>query len=311
MTKQGQTVEWNDLNRKDSHPMVYVGLGGHASYPKPGETDWPPIESHRGNGEKFIPKDDQVHYLPRVGNDSAPDWLRYPGHWGVLDLPGGETKIAGISFGGNDGPRGPVFQDFDINFGKESTGRAERWLDPWAFAKDTHDETGGTAYLGGNDSYESIDEVTVNFSVWKDGSRDESGEIDPNKHTYFIIHGYRGTGGNIDNEFEPDEWIADIASAIKSNKSEENSDPNVIIVDWQEGSEAEYRVAVRNSYTIGETIAEYINTQIYDSEEEKYYKYDPKKITLIGHGIGAHIAGDAGAESVSYTHLTLPTKVTV
>ena len=91
--------------------MVYVGLGGHASYPQPGATWWPAYayEYHRGNGEKFIPDSDNVHYLPRVGNDNAPDWLRYSGRWGDEDL-----KNDGVgNTDGDTAPRGPAFLDLE------------------------------------------------------------------------------------------------------------------------------------------------------------------------------------------------------
>lgn len=120
----GIAIPWWRLNTWEGRPRVYVGLGGHASYPHAGETSWlGAMESHRGDGHIFLQY--PVIPLPRAGDleaDSEWDWLLYPGHWGRLDIGG----ILGV---GDDGPPGPVFLDIATGFPP-----GLRWFDPWAWA---------------------------------------------------------------------------------------------------------------------------------------------------------------------------------
>lgn len=135
-TDGGQIVPWENLTRTGNQPHVFVGLGGHASYPNSGITNWPNPdisaisnpqvpEYHRGNYTSIEPP---VQYLPRVGSGpdsedgNVPEWLLFPGKWGEQNE--GETAI--LSFG-NDGPPGPVFQEQGFEVGL-------RWLDPWLWS---------------------------------------------------------------------------------------------------------------------------------------------------------------------------------
>ena len=115
----GETVCWPlvELNAGGG-PLVFVGLGGHASYPESGMTFWvtpalpDPIrpEYHRG----FLPVvTAPAQYLGRVGGEAAANWLLYPGTWG-----------ANVSGPGNAAPSGPAFQP-------HGDARGLRWLDPW------------------------------------------------------------------------------------------------------------------------------------------------------------------------------------
>ena len=127
------------MEKRNSHPSVYVGLGGHASYPFPGITSWsePPfddlkyednLELHKGyfsDEESTLtgtPTNEPVYYLPHGGTlDLNHDykWLLYSGEWG------------------EDGkaPRGLIFQDVDVGHPRNS-GIGDRWLDPWEWSKD-------------------------------------------------------------------------------------------------------------------------------------------------------------------------------
>ena len=67
----GQNVSWSDIQRNQTHPLVYVGLGGHASYPFPGATmvanvDRPYFEMHNGNGQRFVPSQRTITTLQRI-----------------------------------------------------------------------------------------------------------------------------------------------------------------------------------------------------------------------------------------------------
>ena len=133
----GETVYWPQLQTSSDgfHPVVYVSLGGHASYFDTGtESAYIPSpiipqrydEFHRGFGSFLSPA---AQYVPRLGerpaiDDSNPftlnDWLLFPGQWGRSD-------IGGLLTFGDTGPQGFVFQSLGFGAGK-------RWLDPWGWS---------------------------------------------------------------------------------------------------------------------------------------------------------------------------------
>jgi hypothetical protein len=138
----GDTIAWDRAILSDStRPNVFVGLGGHASYPFPGQTAWrrsllsTTTEYHRGNESTFDPMPDQVEYLPRVGTKRVADWQLYPGLWGRTN-DGTPTRDSD----GDDAPLGPVFIDpFAEVFCllcNEQPDYGQRWLRPWAWAND-------------------------------------------------------------------------------------------------------------------------------------------------------------------------------
>ncbi len=135
----GVTVPWDRLNRlldadgrQGDRTHVFVGLGGHATYPGPGETQWA-FDSEVHNGDfaaaqgRETDRNVQVDLLNRAGDDDAPEWLLYPGYWGVQGL--GE----GCTFGafGRSGPRGPMYLSCGFDPG-------QRWLNPWQWAAGFH-----------------------------------------------------------------------------------------------------------------------------------------------------------------------------
>ena len=121
----GDRAAWQNLAIVDgTRPPVFVGQGGHASYPVAGVSYWPLPESHLGG---FVQSDVTTVYLPRLGaidpdgaDDHTWDWLVYPGRWGRKD-------IGGLLAVGDDGPPGPVFLAGGFAPGT-------RWLDPWTWA---------------------------------------------------------------------------------------------------------------------------------------------------------------------------------
>lgn len=134
----GQKIPWREVeNQVNHHPEVYVGLGGHASYPQEGCSKWPTgIEYHNGGKEVNV---SQVILLPRAGNAISTGvwtinepwaWLLYSGHWG-------DPRQCTNNFGScGSAPRGPIFLDSDIANLFSSSGRGERWIDPWSWAED-------------------------------------------------------------------------------------------------------------------------------------------------------------------------------
>ncbi|MCU0524971.1 MAG: VWD domain-containing protein [Elainella sp. Prado103] len=139
----GQKIPWAQVEKTNNHPEVYVGLGGHASYPKAGCSEWPNVASNSPfkyyneyhNGGK--PVHTWVINLPRVKeipleewHPSKPwAWLLYPGFWGE---PNQCTDNAG-GIGCPSAPRGPVFLDLDIEL-VQNSGSGRRWVDPWGWA---------------------------------------------------------------------------------------------------------------------------------------------------------------------------------
>lgn len=100
--------------------------------------------------------------------------------------------------------------------------------------------------------------------------------FDPKKKTKFIIHGF------IDTPLS--NWVGDMRDElIKAD------DMNVIVVDWAGGSLPLYTQATANTRLVGLELGYFINHII------KNYTVDPADVHIIGHSLGAHTAGYAGA----------------
>uniref|UniRef100_A0A6I8P516 Triacylglycerol lipase n=1 Tax=Ornithorhynchus anatinus TaxID=9258 RepID=A0A6I8P516_ORNAN len=68
----------------------------------------------------------------------------------------------------------------------------------------------------------------------------------------------------------------------------EAEDVNCINLDWLNGS-LEYNTAVNNLRVVGAEVAYFIDVLM------KVFGYSPSKVHLIGHSLGAHLAGEAGS----------------
>ncbi|CAM2117782.1 unnamed protein product [Caretta caretta] len=93
--------------------------------------------------------------------------------------------------------------------------------------------------------------------------------------TRFIVHGFMSTGKR--------GWVVKMCLLLV-----EVEDVNCIAVDWAEGAKGIYISAVNNIRVVGAEIAYFINTLM------KMFRYCPSHIHIIGHSLGAHVAGDAG-----------------
>ncbi|ALB42470.1 hypothetical protein AA650_20215 [Anabaena sp. WA102] len=129
--------------------------------------------------------------------------------------------------------------------------------------------------------HKQINGKDIYFNIWN------KGDVQKNE-TYVIIHGLNNTGGNPGNNFQAAEWMQQMAAAIKAK----DKTANIILVDWQAaagfgqvslGSQLYYKAA-DNSQLLGNVVAQYL----------KEKNYAPGKVTLIGHSLGAQMAGDAG-----------------
>jgi len=117
----GETVPWElvDLDPQ-GRPTVFVGLGGHASYPDSAvDTYGAYDEDHRG-GKRVVA--DKVIELPLATVKGVPNWLLYQGHWGAAEL---DTDCP--FFGTAIAPRGPLYIESGFAPG-------QRWLDPWSWS---------------------------------------------------------------------------------------------------------------------------------------------------------------------------------
>ncbi|XP_048763218.1 inactive pancreatic lipase-related protein 1-like isoform X2 [Ostrea edulis] len=98
----------------------------------------------------------------------------------------------------------------------------------------------------------------------------------PDLDTVFIIHGFLQNGRV--------EWMVHMAMELLRKKPQ-----NVILVDWGNGSGFPYNQATANTRVVGEEIAALITSlnRMFGTTNSKYH--------LIGHSLGAHIAGYAGS----------------
>ncbi|WP_413200005.1 hypothetical protein [Nostoc piscinale] len=123
--------------------------------------------------------------------------------------------------------------------------------------------------------------VQVTFNVWGNGSINRSGIINSSEPTYTIIHGYQSTAGNAGNNYQPADWVGNIAQTIRQRES----NANIILVDWEAGaSSLYYPTAAGNTRDVGNQLATYLRSR----------GVAPSDVNLIGHSLGAHVAGFAG-----------------
>lgn len=104
----------------------------------------------------------------------------------------------------------------------------------------------------------------------------ERSNLDIKKKIKFIIHGF------IDTPLS--NWVKDMRDELLKTQ-----DVNIIVVDWAGGSLPLYTQATANTRLVGLEIAYLINYLV------KNYELDPREIHIIGHSLGAHTAGYAGA----------------
>lgn len=96
------------------------------------------------------------------------------------------------------------------------------------------------------------------------------------RETKFIIHGYRDDGRET--------WLTDMKNALLDKE-----DLNVICVDWETGADKiDYNQAAANTRVVGALVAQLIKA-LKETAGSK-----AADMHLIGHSLGAHIAGYAG-----------------
>ncbi|XP_069837856.1 pancreatic lipase-related protein 2-like [Dendropsophus ebraccatus] len=100
-------------------------------------------------------------------------------------------------------------------------------------------------------------------------------KFSPSRKSNFIIHGFLAGG--------EDEWLVDMCRVLL-----EVSDVNCFSVDWHGGSAALYTQAANNVRVVGAELAYFIDYLL------DHFRYPLSNIHLIGHSLGAHVAGEAG-----------------
>ena len=97
--------------------------------------------------------------------------------------------------------------------------------------------------------------------------------------TCIIIHGFKSSAQK--------SWVMDMKNALL-----ETAPMNVITCDWSSGSLFPYQQAVANTQVVGYEISTLVNFLIdkFDAKASDFH--------LIGHSLGAHISGYAGAQLI-------------
>ncbi|XP_011856518.1 PREDICTED: inactive pancreatic lipase-related protein 1 isoform X1 [Mandrillus leucophaeus] len=126
-----------------------------------------------------------------------------------------------------------------------------------------------------------------NFQILlpSDPSTIEASNFQTDRKTRFIIHGFIDKGD--------ERWVIDMCKNLF--KVEE---VNCICVDWKKGSQTTYTQAANNARVVGAQVAQMLD--ILSTE----YSYPPSKVHLIGHSLGAHVAGEAGSKTPGLSRIT-------
>ncbi|CAG2108845.1 unnamed protein product [Medioppia subpectinata] len=118
-----------------------------------------------------------------------------------------------------------------------------------------------------------------------DGSYDIL-DFNPKNDLKIIIHGY------LEHGFQS--WIKDMSIELLSK-----SDYNIISIDWMIGANPPYTQAVANARLVAA-----IAVQLLKSIQKQYVDYSALRIHLIGHSLGAHIAGYIGQRFAGLGRIT-------
>lgn len=101
--------------------------------------------------------------------------------------------------------------------------------------------------------------------------------FDSSKSTFIIVHGLLSSGDT--------DWVRNMTSSLLAR-----NDSNVIVVDWRKGAKYffRYHQAVANTEVVGFILTDMVKKLEMHREATETY------IHIIGHSLGAHVAGFAG-----------------
>ncbi|XP_059708008.1 inactive pancreatic lipase-related protein 1-like [Haemorhous mexicanus] len=108
-----------------------------------------------------------------------------------------------------------------------------------------------------------------------DKSTIKASNFNANRKTRFIVHGFIDHG--------EENWLSDMCKRMLTVE-----DVNCICVNWKKGSRCQYTQAANNIRVVGAEIAYFVNVL------KDEYGYSPANVHIIGHSLGAHVAGEAG-----------------
>ncbi|XP_005387910.1 PREDICTED: pancreatic lipase-related protein 2 [Chinchilla lanigera] len=103
----------------------------------------------------------------------------------------------------------------------------------------------------------------------------EASNFNLDRKTRFIIHGFLDSGET--------NWLTEMCERMFQVEK-----VNCICVDWKGGSRTDYSQAAQNIRVVGAEIA-YLVQVLWTK-----LSYEPVNVHLIGHSLGAHVAGEAG-----------------
>ncbi len=117
----GENAAWADVEKSDTHPIVFVAQGSHANYFRDYQGKIGTENDIVGSdGFTINPADLTLVLLGEKNNHPASQgWLDFPGHWGFV----GTDQDISL---GRAGPLGPVFNQ-----------NGTRWADPSAYLSST------------------------------------------------------------------------------------------------------------------------------------------------------------------------------
>ncbi|XP_052534044.1 pancreatic triacylglycerol lipase-like [Tympanuchus pallidicinctus] len=102
-----------------------------------------------------------------------------------------------------------------------------------------------------------------------------SSNFKTSRKTRFVVHGFTDEG--------EEGWTSDLCQRMLTVE-----DVNCIAVSWKKGARCTYSQASNNVRVVGAEIAYFVNVLI------DQYSYSAANVHIIGHSLGAHVAGEAG-----------------
>lgn len=135
-------------------------------------------------------------------------------------------------------------------------------------------------------------------------------EFNKDQPTYVITHGFTANGKLNDNDAINDkDWVKNKAQAYR----DENPDANIIVVDWEEAAALDQNAIsnIQSDFIEGGIVGASIENDLIDVYKKAAHNtpeigqqlgdklielgVNPNNTELIGHSLGAHVSGAAGA----------------
>ena len=175
--------------------------------------------------------------------------------------------------------------------GAEAVARGDAHSTSRRCTKGPSPSSSNTAALpkGGGDT-----DYVYGYNVWGQTGIDPSGTIRDGHPLVVIAHGWQNTGGH--DGTPPEDWIQEQANAVRQHEA--YRDANIVVVDWGEDAQTAlspggYDAASSSVPVVGLELALFL--------KNNRDKVKGEDVHIIGHSLGAHVAGVAGR---AYRELT-------